>query len=73
MFRKLSQDRRRGEEMACIDGRTTAAKINYSEMRRDTFIKVYALSMDYNLNFIPVSQITYCLPHKLFYANLRSK
>ena len=37
--------------MACIDGRTTAAKINYSEMRRDTFIKVYALSMDYNLKF----------------------
>lgn len=51
MFRKISQDRRRGEEMACIDDRATATKINYSEMRRDTFIKVYALSMDYNLKF----------------------
>lgn len=48
---KKNQDRRRGEEMACIDDRTTATKINYSKIRRDTFIKVYAFSMDYNLKF----------------------
>ena len=37
--------------MACIDDRTTATKINNSKIRRDTFINVYALSMDYNLKF----------------------
>lgn len=36
--KKISQDRRRGEEMACIDDRTTETKINYSKIRRDTFI-----------------------------------